>query len=156
MHGHGLITKRGLQDIGRYGDSPFSRLERLSRHHRAAAEFGGIGLVQLLKMKADLHACFEGVSLNSAQYVHLDAEIEKRVFADRAQYLGDPDFYKVPIEQLTDDAYIAKRAAEVSQNAPSDTKSVQPGLGTSMPEKVETTHFSVVDTCERHIQRYPG
>jgi gamma-glutamyltranspeptidase/glutathione hydrolase len=51
----------------------------------------------------------------------------------------------VPIAQLTDDAYLAKRAAEVNQSAPSDTKSVQPSLGTSMPERVETTHFSVVD-----------
>jgi gamma-glutamyltranspeptidase/glutathione hydrolase len=67
------------------------------------------------------------------------------VFADRAQYLGDPDFYKVPVAQLTDDAYIAKRASEVNPETPSDTKSVQPGLGTSMPEKAETTHFSVVD-----------
>ncbi|OND22916.1 gamma-glutamyltranspeptidase [Burkholderia pseudomallei] len=106
---------------------------------------GGIGLVQLLTMKADRKADFDGVALNSPQYVHLIAEIEKRVFADRAQYLGDPDFYKVPVAQLTDAAYIAKRAAEVNPEKPSDTKSVLPGLGTSMPEKAETTHFSVVD-----------
>ncbi len=96
-------------------------------------------------MKADLKSDFTNVDLNSPQYIHLISEIEKRVFADRAQYLGDPDFYKVPVAQLTDDAYIAKRAAEVNPNTPSDTKSVQPGLGTSMPEKAETTHFSVVD-----------
>jgi gamma-glutamyltranspeptidase/glutathione hydrolase len=106
---------------------------------------GGIGLVQLLKMKADRKADFEKVTLNSPQYVHLIAEIEKRVFADRAQYLGDPDFYKVPIAQLTDDAYLAKRAAEVNPMAPSDTRSLHAGLGTSMPEKAETTHFSVID-----------
>jgi gamma-glutamyltranspeptidase/glutathione hydrolase len=106
---------------------------------------GGIGLVQLLKMKADRADDFKDVPLNSPQYIHLIAEIEKRVFADRAQYLGDPDFYKVPVAQLTDDAYIAKRASEVNTETPSDTKSVQPGLGTSMPEKAETTHFSVVD-----------
>jgi gamma-glutamyltranspeptidase / glutathione hydrolase len=88
---------------------------------------------------------FKDVPLNSPQYIHLIAEIEKRVFADRAQYLGDPDFYKVPVAQLTDDAYLAKRVAEVDPDKPSDTKSVQPGLGTSMPEKAETTHFSVVD-----------
>ncbi len=67
------------------------------------------------------------------------------MFADRAQYLGDPDFYNVPVAQLIDDAYIAKRAAEVNPTTPSDTKSVQPGLGAAMPEKAETTHFSVVD-----------
>lgn len=106
---------------------------------------GGVGLVQLLKMKEDRAADFKGVPLNSAQYVHLVAEIEKRVFADRAQYLGDPDFYKVPVAQLTDDAYLAKRAAEINPVSPSDTQSVKPGLGTTMPEKAETTHFSVVD-----------
>jgi gamma-glutamyltranspeptidase/glutathione hydrolase len=106
---------------------------------------GGIGLVQLLKMKADLKDKFANVPLNSAQYIHLTAEIEKRVFADRAQYLGDPDFYKVPIAQLIDDDYILKRASEVNPDTPSDTKSVVPGLGTTMPEKAETTHFSVVD-----------
>ena len=146
MRGHGLITKRDLQEYRAVWRHPV--LADWNGYRVITApppSSGGIGLVQLLKMKADLRAYFMGVPLNSAQYVHLDAEIEKRVFADRAQYLGDPDFYKVPIAQLTDDAYIAKRAAEVSQNAPSDTKSVQPGLGTSMPERVETTHFSVVD-----------
>ena len=146
MRGHGLITKRDLQEYRAVWRHPV--LADWNGYRVITApppSSGGIGLVQLLKMKSDLQAYFKGVLLNSAQYVHLDAEIEKRVFADRAQYLGDPDFYKVPIAQLTDDAYIAKRAAEVSQNAPSDTKSVQPGLGTSMPERAETTHFSVVD-----------
>ena len=68
-------------------------------------------------MKADLKQDFEGVKLNSPQYIHLVAEIEKRVFADRAQYLGDPDFYKVPIAQLTDDKYIAKRRASQPEGA---------------------------------------
>jgi gamma-glutamyltranspeptidase / glutathione hydrolase len=116
---------------------------------------GGVGLIQLLKMKEDRRADFDNVPLNSAQYIHLIAEIEKRVFADRAQYLGDPDYYKVPVAQLTDNAYIAKRAAEVNPKEPSDTKSVQPGLGMITPprvsrvaaanERAETTHFSVVD-----------
>src|SRR5277367_4501942 len=146
MRGHGLITKRDLREYRAVWRHPV--LADWNGYRVITApppSSGGIGLVQLLKMKEDLRAYFKGVPLNSAQYVHLDAEIEKRVFADRAQYLGDPDFYNVPTAQLTDDAYIAKRAAEVSENAPSDTKSVQPGLGTSMPEKVETTHFSVVD-----------
>ena len=146
MRGHGLITKRDLKDYRAVWRHPVARrLERLSRHHRAAAELGRDRSRATLKMKEDLRDDFKGVPLNSAQYVHLDAEIEKRVFADRAEYLGDPDFYKVPVAQLTDDAYLARRAAEVNPNAPSDTKSVQPGLGASMPERAETTHFSVVD-----------
>ncbi|AJX34212.1 gamma-glutamyltransferase [Burkholderia oklahomensis] len=142
----GLITKQDLVQYKAVWRQPIQASWNGYRVITAPPpSSGGIGLVQLLKMKADRKADFDGVTLNSPQYVHLIAEIEKRVFADRAQYLGDPDFYKVPVAQLTDDAYIAKRAAEVDPQKPSDTKSVQPGLGTTMPEKAETTHFSVVD-----------
>jgi gamma-glutamyltranspeptidase/glutathione hydrolase len=142
----GLITKEDLHEYKAVWRQPIQA--DWNGYHIITApppSSGGIGLVQLLKMKADLKDDFADVKLNSPQYIHLVAEIEKRVFADRAQYLGDPDFYKVPIAQLTDDAYIAKRASEVDPQKPSDTKSVQPGLGTSMPEKAETTHFSIVD-----------
>ncbi|MFM0033560.1 gamma-glutamyltransferase [Paraburkholderia strydomiana] len=146
MRGHGLITKADLQQYKAVWREPIQADWNGYRVYTAPPpSSGGIGLVQLLKMKADLAPDFKDVPLNSPQYVHLIAEIEKRVFADRAQYLGDPDFYKVPVAQLTSDAYIARRAAEVNPNAPSDTKSVQPGLGTNMPEKAETTHFSVID-----------
>jgi gamma-glutamyltranspeptidase/glutathione hydrolase len=146
MRGHGLITKRDLQEYKAVWRQPIEANWNGYRVITAPPpSSGGIGLVQLLKMKADLAPDFKDVTLNSPQYVHLIAEIEKRVFADRAQYLGDPDFYKVPVAQLTDDTYIARRAAEVNPSAPSDTKSVQAGLGASMPEKAETTHFSVVD-----------
>ncbi|MDR5739404.1 gamma-glutamyltransferase [Caballeronia sp. LZ016] len=146
MTGHGLITERDLKEYKAVWRQPVVASWNGYRVITAPPpSSGGIGLVQLLKMKADLKDKFEGVPLDSAQYIHLVAEIEKRVFADRAQYLGDPDFYKVPVAQLTDDDYILKRAQEVNPDAPSDTKSVQPGLGTSMPEKAETTHFSVVD-----------
>jgi gamma-glutamyltranspeptidase/glutathione hydrolase len=101
---------------------------------------GGIALFQMLAMKADAAALFKGVDLNSPQYIHLVSEIEKRVFADRAEYLGDPDFVKVPTAALTDPAYLARRAAEVDPKAPSALKAVAPGL-----EKPQTTHFSVVD-----------
>ncbi|WP_283190673.1 gamma-glutamyltransferase [Pseudomonas sp. PMCC200344] len=106
---------------------------------------GGIALVQLLKMKEARNADFSGVPLNSPEYIHLVAEIEKRVFADRAQYLGDPDFYKVPVRQLLDENYLLRRAAEVSVAAPSDTSKVVAGLKITFPEKPETTHFSIVD-----------
>jgi gamma-glutamyltranspeptidase/glutathione hydrolase len=101
---------------------------------------GGIGLLQLLGMKADLAKDFAGLPLNSAQYVQLLAEIEKRVFADRAEYLGDPDFTRVPVAELLDPVYLERRAREVSAGAPTPTSAVQPGLGHH-----DTTHFSVVD-----------
>ncbi|AGI22715.1 gamma-glutamyltransferase [Pseudomonas sp. ATCC 13867] len=101
---------------------------------------GGIALAQLIGIKEQRAADFKGVELNSAKYIHLLAEIEKRVFADRADYLGDPDFSKVPEAQLTAPAYIAKRATEVNPNAISPTEKVRPGL-----EPHQTTHFSIVD-----------
>jgi gamma-glutamyltranspeptidase/glutathione hydrolase len=102
---------------------------------------GGIGLLQLLAMKADLVQDFAGVPLNSAQYVHLLAEIEKRVFADRAEYLGDPEFTSVPVTELLDPAYLERRARAVSTGAPTPTSTVHPGLSVHH----DTTHFSIVD-----------
>ena len=101
---------------------------------------GGIALLQLLMMKQDRAGLFKGVDLNAPQYLHLVSEIEKRVFADRAKYLGDPDFVKVPVAALTDPAYSARRAAEVDPVKPSALAAVKPGL-----EKPQTTHFSIVD-----------
>ena len=66
--------------------------------------------------------------------------MEKRVFADRAEYLGDPAFVNVPVARLTDDAYIAARAAEVNREVISPLASVTPGL-----ESHDTNHFSIVD-----------
>jgi gamma-glutamyltranspeptidase/glutathione hydrolase len=102
---------------------------------------GGIALLCMLAMKADLAHAFSGVALNSAQYVHLLAEIEKRVFADRADYLGDPDFTTAPVAELLAPAYSARRAAEISLDRPTPTAAVHPGL---TPHH-DTTHFSIVD-----------
>ena len=101
---------------------------------------GGFAIVQLLKMKDYLAEHFTNVEHNSAQYIHLIAEMEKRVFADRAEYLGDPDFFDIDIKALIDDVYIRKRAAEVNTKTISALKSINPGL-----ESPNTTHYSIVD-----------
>ena len=146
MRGRGLISKADLAQYKAVWRQPVTAQWRGYTIVTAPPpSSGGIGLVQLLKMKADRAKDFDGVVLNSAQYIHLIAEIEKRVFADRAQYLGDPDFYDVPVARLIDDAYLRRRAAEIDPAKPSDTAGVQPGLGAAMAEKAETTHFSVVD-----------
>jgi len=101
---------------------------------------GGFAIVQLLKMKDYLAEHFANVEHNSAQYIHLIAEMEKRVFADRAEYLGDPDFFDIDIKALIDDVYISKRASEVNTKTISNLKSINPGL-----ESPNTTHYSIVD-----------
>ncbi len=101
---------------------------------------GGIALRQLLGMKEARAADFKGVALNSSQYIHLIAEIEKRVFADRGQYLGDPDFSKIPVAKLISSDYLAQRAKEVNPKKISATENIKPGL-----ESAHTTHFSILD-----------
>jgi len=101
---------------------------------------GGFAIVQLLKMKDYLAEHFANVDHNSAQYIHLIAEMEKRVFADRAEYLGDPDFFDVDINTLINDNYVRKRAAEVNPKTISSLKRINPGL-----ESPNTTHYSIVD-----------
>ena len=101
---------------------------------------GGIALLQMLAMKADAAALFAGQPLNGGQYLHLLAEIEKRVFADRAAYLGDPDFVTTPVAALTAPGYLKRRAAGIDPAKPTPTAAVAPGL-----EKPQTTHFSIVD-----------
>ena len=101
---------------------------------------GGVALMQLLRMKQEAAPLFKNVALNSPQYMHLVAELEKRVFSDRAQYLGDPDFVRVPVSALIDPAYLARRAAETDPAKPSTIIAVGPGL-----ERPQTTHFSIID-----------
>ena len=102
---------------------------------------GGIALLQLLKMKEIQKQLFESVDHNSSQYIHLIAELEKRVYADRAEYLGDPDFWSVPTEKLLADDYLKARASEISIGRISETKAVKPGLA----ESPQTTHYSIID-----------
>lgn len=101
---------------------------------------GGFAVIHLLKMKHLLADDFAGVAHNSSQYVHLVAEMEKRVFADRAEYFGDPDFVDIPMQAIMDDAYIAERSKQVNTNQISVTEEIVPGL-----ESNNTTHYSIVD-----------
>ena len=101
---------------------------------------GGFGVIQLLKMKDYLAQAFENVEHNSPQYVHLVAEMEKRVFADRAEYLGDPAFVDIDMTALISDAYIKRRAGEVNPDAISKMEDVTPGLESPNP-----THYSILD-----------
>jgi gamma-glutamyltranspeptidase/glutathione hydrolase len=101
---------------------------------------GGFAVIQLLQMKDFLERQFAGLAHNSPQYIHLVAEMAKRVFADRAEYLGDPDFVDNRMAELLDQAYIERRALEVDPQRISQLEAVRPGL-----ESPDTTHYSIVD-----------
>ena len=137
----GLISKDDLKDYKAVWRDPIAINWRGNVVYTAPPpSSGGVALAQLLGIKEDRAADFKGVEHNSAKYIHLLAEIEKRVFADRADYLGDPAFTKVPVDQLVAKDYLAKRATQVNPNAISATDQVKPGL-----EPHQTTHFSIVD-----------
>jgi gamma-glutamyltranspeptidase/glutathione hydrolase len=102
---------------------------------------GGIIVLMMLGMLKDDDLKKSG--LNSAGTIHLMAESMKRCFADRAEYMADPGFAKVPIQRLLDPIYLASRRAEIDDRATSST-AIKPGLE-SHKEKEHTTHFSIVD-----------
>jgi gamma-glutamyltranspeptidase/glutathione hydrolase len=139
--GGGLIT---LEDLNHYEAVWRAPLEGKWRDYDVLTapppSSGGFAVIQLLRIKDFLAHEFEGVEHNSPQYIHLVAEIEKRVFADRAEYLGDTDYVDVPIDRLISDDYLRMRAREVNPDSISTLDGVEPGL-----ESKDTTHFSIVD-----------
>lgn len=140
--GQGLITKTDLLAYKPVWRDPIAmQWNGMTVLSSPPPSSGGIALAQLLGMKSALsQTLFAGVPLNSAQYIHLNAEMMKRVFADRAQFLGDPAVTDVPVAGLLDPAYIAARAAEVNPVGITPTNDVAPGV-----PKMHTTHFSIVD-----------
>ncbi|UYZ82958.1 gamma-glutamyltransferase [Entomomonas sp. E2T0] len=139
----GLITESDLNGYqAKWRDPLVAKWHGMQVITAPPPSSGGVGLLQLLLMKQALANDFKGVRPNTARYVHLLAEIEKRVFADRAEYMGDPDFINVPVKKLLAADYLANRAKEVNPYAISATENIEPGL---TPEKLQTTHFSIVD-----------
>ncbi len=102
---------------------------------------GGIAVAQWLGMVDTVLKTNIMPAHNSAPYLHMVSEAGKRVFADRAEYLGDPDFFDVPQSELIQPAYIESRAKEINLTAISPTEGIAPGLH----ESEDTTHFSIVD-----------
>lgn len=102
---------------------------------------GGVAVAQWIGMLEAYDSMHDLPAQNSTEYIHVMSEIGKRVFADRAEYMGDPDFVSVPVKALTDASYITKRAADIQPTSISDTPSVKPGL----KESEDTTHFSIMD-----------
>ena len=140
----GLITESDLANYqAKWRDPLVANWQDMQVVTAPPPSSGGVGLIQLLSMKQELANDFEGVKVNSSKYIHLMAEIEKRVFADRAEYMGDPDFVTVPVSQLINTHYMAQRAKQVNPNSISNTEQVKPGLDNG--EKLQTTHFSIVD-----------
>lgn len=103
---------------------------------------GGPHLVQILNMLEPLPLAQWGP--NSAQTIHYMAESMKLAYADRAEYLGDPDFVKIPLKGLTSKTYVASLTKNIDANRARSAGSIKPGQPQPY-ESDQTTHYSVVD-----------
>jgi len=101
---------------------------------------GGVLLPQMMKMVKDQP--LKQYGFLSSQSVQLMVEVERRAYADRAKYLGDADFFKVPTKTLTSDAYAKERMKDYVTDKAGNSKSIQAGI---IPESEETTHLNVYD-----------
>jgi gamma-glutamyltranspeptidase/glutathione hydrolase len=104
---------------------------------------GGIVLRQILAASELLH--MEQKPWRSAEGFHLYVEAARRAFADRNELLGDPDFVRVPTEQLTSLPYIRERMKDIDPERA--TPSAQIKGGAALLESMQTTHYSVVDAA---------
>ena len=139
----GIITPRDLADYRAVWRTPLQYYWRGYQVLTAPPpSSGGVALLQLLGITDFAAALFRDAPHNSARYVHLLAEIEKRVFADRAEYLGDTDFVDVPVGELLDPLYLMHRAQALNPAAISAPEEAGAGL-----ESHQTTHFSILDAA---------
>ncbi|MGA8026413.1 MAG: gamma-glutamyltransferase [Bryobacteraceae bacterium] len=110
---------------------------------------GGVGLLQMMGMLAGTN--YESSGPDSPRAVHYEAEAMRRFYADRSQYLGDPDFYNVPVRQLLDPKYLEWRRGTIDATRATPSDIIGPGLPKALDarlswiESPQTTHFNVVD-----------
>jgi gamma-glutamyltranspeptidase/glutathione hydrolase len=103
---------------------------------------GGILLIQMLNIleKFDIAS----TQFNSTDYIHLLTEIERLAYADRAEHLGDSDFWSVPVDKLISKNYASERAELISLGKATPSSEVFAGAYLDN-ESIETTHYSVID-----------
>lgn len=105
---------------------------------------GGVHLVQMLKTLNKFPIKLEGWGAGTADTMHVMAESMKRSYADRAKYLGDPDYVKVPVKALTSDLYANRTAEGISIGSATPSELIE--AGRFLPdESPQTTHFTIVD-----------
>ena len=102
---------------------------------------GGPLIIQMLNMLENFE--ISSIKRNSTEFVHMITEIQRLAYADRAIHLGDPDFYPSPVPMLISKDYAKKRLGLVSMDTA--TPSSEIAAGNTIPESMETTHYSAMD-----------
>jgi gamma-glutamyltranspeptidase/glutathione hydrolase len=140
---NGLISKKDLKNYRAVWRTPIkSKYKNYQIIGMPPPSSGGVALAQLLEM-------VEPYSLNkwgptSDSTIQVMVEAERRVYADRSKWLGDPDFVKVPVNELIDPAYNTNRMSSLNFAQATLSSSIQAGTFPGY-ESPETTHYSIVD-----------
>ncbi|HWZ28737.1 MAG TPA: gamma-glutamyltransferase [Gemmatimonadales bacterium] len=137
--GHGLITKADLAGYQAKWRTPVQITYRGYRiYSMPPASSGGVTMAEIFNVLSGYDSL---PAFGSARYVHLEAEAMRHAFIDRNQWLGDPDFVKMPLERLLSAAHAGQLRAEILPDRATPT----PPFQTRPPESGQTTHYSVVD-----------
>ena len=139
----GIITKKDLAQYRAVWRDPIVfNYKDLRIISMAPPSSGGITLAQILKMLEPYP--LQDLGHHTPEYIQVVVEAERRAYADRNYYLGDPDFVKIPVNQLLDSTYLKSRMSNFSFERA--TPSTEVGKGEILfSESMETTHYSIVD-----------
>jgi gamma-glutamyltranspeptidase/glutathione hydrolase len=139
----GIITRQDLADYqAQWRETITESYKEYKVITMAPPSSGGIALIQLMRLTEQHPLRKWGWHSDSTIQVMIEAE--RRVYADRAKFLGDPDFVKVPAQELMSKDYLKQRWSDFDWNKATDSKNISGG---TLPgyESLETTHFSIVD-----------
>lgn len=140
----GLITAEDLKSYRAVERAPLTgKYKGLDIVTAAPPSSGGIGLLHMLAVLEG--SGYEKGGAGSASELHWLAETMRRFYADRGQFLGDPDFVKMPLRGLLSPEYISKRRASIDPSKATPSSSIAFG-NPSFYESADTTHFSIVDS----------
>ncbi|WP_343707062.1 gamma-glutamyltransferase [Flavobacterium sp.] len=139
----GIIT---MQDLAKYEAKWRKPLQftykGLKITSMAPPSSGGICLAQILKMLEPYDLANMGH--NSPDAIQVIVEAERRAYADRSYFLGDPDFVKIPLKELLDENYLRERMASFNPEKATLSSEIKEGK-VNYAESTETTHYSIVD-----------
>ena len=140
----GLISQEDLKAYESVWREPYEVDFRGYRLHiMPPPSSGSIAVGQILRMMETQK--LDSMEYHSAAYYHLLAEAMRRAFADRAHYLGDPDYYPVPSQALSQSDYAAERMANFNPDRATPSDEIAHGEVAMLKESYETTHFSIMD-----------
>ncbi len=140
---NGIISKRDLRHYQAVWRTPIkSQYKNYQIIGMPPPSSGGVALAQLLQMVAPYSLKKWGPTSDST--IQVMVETERRVYADRAKWLGDPDFVKVPVNELIDPTYATSRMSSMNFNQATKSADIQAGAFPGY-ESPETTHYSIVD-----------